>query len=348
MALAASGLRTHIWNNQFYSVLLLCLYPLIMLGLLWCIGAALGVLTTPTPNGTQLQAIAVHAGNSFFFNYWPLMLTAIAIWFVISFFWNTKMMASLSHAKPVTRQEEPALYNLLENLCIAVGQKMPQLYVIESKALNAFASGINDKTYAVTVTRGLLETLDNEELEAVLGHELSHILHKDVRLLMICVVFTGLLGFTAQLFWSQIRYRLFWGNMGSSRRRGGDARIFLVMLVIGAILWVGYMATIFTRLAISRRREFMADAGAVTLTKRPEAMMRALMAISGHSALPADVSDDVRMMCTDNTKAFLGLFQTHPPISARLAALSQISGVSIESLTHSDTSRNSPHNPWLE
>lgn len=347
MALGASGLRTHIWNNQFYSFLLLGLYPLIMLGILWCIGAALGALMTPTANGDHFQAIVVASGNRFFFNYWPIMLTAVTIWFVVSFFWNTKMMASLSHAHPVTRKEEPVLYNLLENLCISVGQKMPQLYVVESPALNAFASGINDKTYAVTVTRGLLNTLDEEELEAVLGHELSHILHKDVRLLMICVVFTGMLGFTAQLFWSQLRYRLFWGGFGRQRRRGGDGRIILVMLAIGAILWVGYMATLFTRFAVSRRREFMADAGSVTLTKRPEAMMRALMAIAGHSALP-QASDDVRMMCTDNTKAFLGMFQTHPLISVRLEALSELSGLDINSVAERFHKEKQHHNPWID
>ena len=137
---------------------------------------------------------------------------------------------------------------------------------------------------------------------------------------MVTVIFTGMLGFAAQMVWSNLRY----GYIYSGRRRGKGNGV-IVMFAIAAVLWVGYMATLFMRFALSRRREYMADAGAVMMTKNPEAMMRALMRISGKDRIP-ETTDDIMMMCVENRRAFMGLFATHPPIEQRIMALSKMTG----------------------
>jgi len=269
---------------------------------------------------------SLHFSKDILHQWWPAIGTFVLIWFMIAYFFQARMIRALSHAHPVTRDEEPDLYNLLENLCISRGMTMPRLEIIETHARNAFASGIDNSSYSITVTRGLLQSLQKDEVEAVLGHELTHIRHGDVRLLIISVIFTGMICFFAQMAWSSIRYSLYTGG-----RRRRDGRLILALLAIAAILWIGYMATMFTRFALSRRREFMADAGSVELTKNPEAMMRALLRISGKDAIP-EATDDIALMCIENSRKFFGLFQTHPPLMDRIQAISTITGTPIPAL----------------
>ncbi len=340
----AEGLQTSIWNNNIRSIALLALYPFIIMGMIWLIAYAVAygqggfdMRRTDDATGTTWLNVGnpEYVANNILVEYWPAILGVIAVWFVISYFWNGRMMRALSHARPVTRQQEPELYNLLENLCIAQGLKTPALSIIETDALNAFASGIDERSYNITVTRGLMKALSKDELEAVLGHELTHILNRDVRLMMVCVIFTGMVGFAAQMVWSNIRYGMLFRSR--SRDREGRGGGFLVMLAVAAILWVGYMATLFTRFALSRRREYMADAGSVKITKNAEAMIRALQRISGRSRLPGAPAD-VHMMCIENAVPFLGLFATHPPIEARIRTLAE--------MTHTDVPGEAPRNPW--
>ncbi len=238
------------------------------------------------------------------------------------------MIRNMAHSHPVKRSEEPALFNMFENLCIAAGIKMPRLEIIETHARNAFASGINDKTFTVTVTRGLLQSLSKDEVEGVLAHEITHIVNRDVRLLIITIVFTGMIGFAAQLVWSKMRYGLLIGGGRGSNNKGGGMLLFIAIAVI---LGIGYVATLFTRFAISRRREYMADAGAVQMTKNPDAMMRALMRIAGKDKIPK-IPNDIAMMCIENRVPFMGLFATHPPIEKRIKSISSTTGSSIPDL----------------
>lgn len=326
------GLQSEIWNNNVRSVLLLALYPLIIFGMVW-VGAYMFAnsqggaqfVRTDTAFDTTWTNVGnpEYVANNIVFEYWPIIAAVIGGWFVISYLFNDMLIRADSGARPVTRTQEPELYNLLENLCIAEGMTMPRLNIIETPALNAFASGVDARSYAVTVTRGLMNTLNKDELEAVLGHELAHIINRDVRLLMVCVVFTGMIGFMAQIVWRSLRFNMF---MPRSRDNKGGAIIALI--VIGIILWAGYMLTVFTRFAISRRREYMADAGSVQMTKNPDAMMRALMKISGQSYI-RETTDDIRMMCIENDRAFMGLFATHPPIKARIAAISKLTNTPV-------------------
>jgi heat shock protein HtpX len=222
-------------------------------------------------------------------------------------------------ARPIQRNENPELYNLLENLCISRGMPMPQLYIIDTMALNAFASGLSDDTYAITLTRGLIETLNKDEIESVIGHELTHIMNRDVRLVVLTVLFTGMLAFAGELLWrslnSSVRYR------SNDRQRGGGVVPFLLLAFV--ILLVGRLLATLLRLALSRRREYMADAGSVELTKRPDAMISALEKISGKADMPL-VPSGVRAMMIENPPGILSLFDTHPPIAARIAVLRRL------------------------
>lgn len=320
---AAIGLHSQVWNNNLKSILLLATYPLLLMGLVWAVATVAGVMIMPyAGDGAVRWAQAAHFGGSLAAAYWPLILTVVVLWFIIAYAFQGRMIRALSHARPVTRAEEPALYNMLENLCISRGLKTPRLEIIETDALNAFASGIDDRSYTVTVTRGLMNRLAPDELEGVLAHELTHIINRDVRLLIVSVIFAGMVGFCAQMVWSVIRFNMFAGN------RNRDGRIVLLLMGVGAVLWVGYMATIFTRFALSRRREYMADAGAVLLTKNPDAMMRALMRIAGHDRIPA-VPDDIALMCIENSQKFMGLFKTHPPLADRIRAIAVTTGTPV-------------------
>jgi len=342
----AIGLKTHIWNNNLRSVALIALYPFLIGLIVWgvaLVGAHVyvpGAASSPGPGPIAGPGFETALGNAnqFIWQYWPAIFTVVLIWFLIAWFFNTKMIRALSGSHPVTRLEEPELYNMLENLCISRGMKMPRLEIIEDPGRNAFASGIDERSYTVTLTRGLIDALAPDEVEAVIAHELTHIINRDVRLLIVSIVFVGMIGFFAQLFWHTMVRSLMFGG----RRR--DARAMMLIMLIGLVLWIGYMATIFTRFALSRSREYMADAGAVELTKNPEAMMRALMRISGKDRFAAE-SPDIAMMCIENSSQFLGLFATHPPIEKRVQALSATTGTPVPDLASAPAPARSA-NPW--
>lgn len=325
MAVKATGLQTHIWNNNLKSIILMGLYPFLIAAIIWACSLAFGYLSGFAPAPEQATLFA----SNIIIQYWPMIFSGVALWFIVAYFFHTKMIRNMAHSHPVTRTEEPELYNLFENLCISVGLKTPRLEIIESHARNAFASGINDKTFTVTVTRGLLQSLSKDEVEGVLAHELTHIMNRDVRLLIITIIFTGMVGFAAQIAWSQIRYSMWFG--GTSRSKKGNGGGIFILFAIVAILWIGYFATLFTRFALSRRREFMADAGAVQMTKNPDAMMRALMRIAGKDQIPK-IPGDIAMMCIENRVPFMGLFATHPPIEKRIKMLSSTTGFHIPEL----------------
>ena len=264
----SAGLQSHIWENNTKSIALLALYPFLILGMVWGIAFVAGAGGQGMSPAADAAPQAASFANHILARYWPMIVTGVAIWFVIAWFFHTKMVRSLSHSRPVTRKDEPELYNLLENLCISVGMKTPRLEIIESHARNAFASGVDEKSYCVTVTRGLMQSLTRDELEAVLAHELMHIRNRDVRLLIVTIIFTGLIGFAAQMIWSNVRYMLWVPRGGGGNNNRGGAMI--LFFTIAAILWIGYFVTLFTRFALSRRREYMADAGAVQMTKTPK------------------------------------------------------------------------------
>jgi len=366
MPSSTAGLQTHIWNNNIKSAMLLLLYPVLIAGIIWAVSFCAGYIyyggniqsydgvvndaSTWSQRDTTSHGMmrAISLANHIMWNDLWIVMLIVPCWFIVAWFFHTKMIRKLSHSHPVTRRQEPELYNLLENLSITAGIQTPRLEIIETHARNAFASGIDQKSFTVTVTRGLMNSLTKDEMEGVLAHELTHILNRDVRLLIITIIFTGMIGFFLQLVWSNVRY----GFIFSGRERS-NGKGLLIMLALAVILFVGYLLTLFTRFAISRKREYMADAGAVQLTKNPEAMMRALQRIAGRDRIP-ETTDDIAMMCIENHKPFMGLFATHPPIEKRIRALSQTTGTPAPKISLPPVERTkrflekrAQGNPWL-
>ena len=193
----AVGLQTYIWNNNLRSTLLLIGFPLLLIGMIYVLQLGLmgaGYLpSTGSLNGDLGYSLRLLIGSA------PLALVVAGVWFVIAYFSNQLIINLATGAQPVTRKDEPELYNLLENLCISRGMRTPTLQIIETDALNAFASGLHEGQFCVSVTRGLIQTLDRDEIEAVLGHELTHIINRDVRTMVIASVFAGIITLLAQV-----------------------------------------------------------------------------------------------------------------------------------------------------
>ena len=302
------GIRQQIARNNTKSILFLLAFPLLIL-----VGAyvVLYILSDQEIERTNTQFLSII----------PMVLIGVAIWFFISYFFHTQMIQSATHSRPLERRENMRVYNLTENRCMSVGMTMPKLYIIESDALNAFASGINEKTFAVTLTRGIINRLNDEELEGVIAHELTHIRNRDVRLLIVTIVFVGIFATIADF---ALRMLLN-GSMSSSRSRkndkgGGALVLLIILLVAGAI----YFLSILFKLALSRSREYMADAGAVELTRNSLALASALKKISGHSTIREVQNDEVKELFIDyKAQGFFSLFATHPPIEKRIQVLEQ-------------------------
>ena len=310
--MGAVGLQTYIWNNNIKSTLLLLGFPLLLLGMVYAFVLLLmgfGYLPTDVSAGALMLSYA------------PLAIGAALIWFVIAYFSYQTIIDLSTGARPVSRQALPRVYNLLENLAISRGMQTPTLRVIDIEAMNAFATGLHEGQYSVTVTTGLLDALDDQELEAVLAHEMTHVINRDVRLMMIASIFAGIITLLAQIIYRSIIWSS-WTGGGDRRRRGGGAGLFILVALAAAA--IGWALALVIKMAISRRREYVADAGAVELTKNPDAMISALQKISGHSEIHAPSS--VRSMFLDDDEGVMGLFATHPPIAKRIEALVRYAG----------------------
>src|SRR6476659_9139719 len=321
--MAAYGLYTHIQSNKRRSVALLIglfvlVYVLVYAGAL--LAEALSARGEPLD---YLMRAAVYD----FVKAFPFATAGAIVWILIAYKFHQSMIDMVTDSSPVTRQEQPALYNLLENLCISRGITMPTLRIADDDALNAFATGLNEKQYSITVTRGLINALNDDELEAVLGHELTHIRNGDVRMLVIAVVIAGVVSFFGEMV-----FRLFFQNalFGGFRRRGGDSDrkggAGLAIIVAVALIVVAWILSIVIRFALSRQREYLADAGSVELTKNPDAMISALRKIEGRGEL-ASANSAVMEMCIDNPRqGFADLFATHPSVESRVDALVKFAG----------------------
>jgi protease htpX homolog len=301
------GIQQQIIRNNTKTTLYLLAFPLLLLA------GTYAVLYFV--NGQDIQAT-----NQHFLQAIPFVLIGVSVWFLISYFFNTQMIQTATHSQPLQRRENMRVYNLTENLCMSVGMTMPKLYIIESEALNAFASGINEKTYAVTLTRGIINTLNDQELEGVIAHELTHIRNRDVRLLIVTIVFVGIFSTIASLAF----HGLLNSSLLSSRRKdekGGGAVVIMVVIVVAAVI---YFLSILFKLALSRSREYMADAGAVELTRNAPALASALRKISGNSTIDEIRNDEVKELFIDyKAKGFFSMFATHPPINKRIQVLEQ-------------------------
>jgi heat shock protein HtpX len=318
--MAAYGLYSHIQSNRRRSIALLVgLFFLIYL-MVYAGALAAEALSVNADSDVLMQL----AWNDFL-HAAPWATVGTALWVVIAYYFHQNMIDALTGGRDVTRAEEPRLYNILENLCISRGITMPKLKVTESDALNAFATGMSDKQYAITVTTGLLKRLNDAEIESVLGHELTHIRNGDVRMMVVAVIIAGVVSFFAELVFRLWFYNGFGFRGGRSDDRRGGGAAFAILIAV-AFIAVAYFLSFVIRLALSRSREFLADAGSVELTKNPDAMISALRKIEGRGELPGATSA-VMEMCVDNPRQGFGeLFDTHPRVDSRVAALVKFAG----------------------
>ncbi len=330
----AFGLRTHAWNTALRSILLLAGFPFLLTMMGYAL--ALFLVAGEAPSIAQglrdatglLPAIIV------------LALILAAIWFAIAWFAHARILDFVTGARRITDpRQEPRLWRLTEALAISRGMVMPRLSVIETQARNAFATGLTRDRTGVTVTRGLMEALDDRELSAVLAHELSHIRNGDARLGLFAVVFAGVITLITDPVWRGLRGIRWRGGVGRSRRsssssssgggrKGGNAGVAGALILIAIVIAVmAHVLAIVLRMALSRNREYLADAGAVEMTQDADAMISALRKVEQRPDMPA-LPDQVRALFLHDSALVRGprWFATHPPIEERVAALVRYAG----------------------
>lgn len=331
------GMQTQISRNNRMSMLLLLMFPLIILGTIWVFLALVNYLGNGyvDPNtGYTVNQLDADTVNHYFLSCLPWTLGGVALWFVIAYFGNTAMIKAATGARSLSRRENPRVYNIVENLCMTCGMEMPKINVIDDPQLNAFASGINKSTYTVTVTTGLLDLLNDEELAGVIAHELTHIRNRDTRLLITSIIFVGIIS-TIMNMVIQMMYHAMWFGGGSRRSdddNKGNGVSMIVILLVGLVCSaVAYFFTMLTRFAISRKREFMADAGGAELCGNPLALASALRKISGDPGLGKVEREDIAQLYIIHPHALSqgmmnfasSLFSTHPDTKERIRILEQ-------------------------
>ena len=330
------GIQTQISRNNMMSLLLLLMFPVIMLGMVWVFIALLNYFGGGYYDqyGNVVHTLDASAVNYYFMRAVPWVVGGVGIWFLVAYFGNAAMVRAATGARPLERRENPRVYNIVENLTMACGMDMPKINVVDDPQLNAFASGIDRQSYTVTVTTGLLERLDDRELAGVLGHELTHIRNHDTRLLITSIVFVGIVSTIMSLVYDMLYRTLLWGSFGNNRNdnRGNGLSAIAVILIGLLCVAIAYIFTLLTRFAISRKREYMADAGGAELCGDPLALASALRKISGDPGLGQVGRDDLAQMYiihphslkpTSIMSALNSLFSTHPDTRERIHILEQ-------------------------
>ncbi len=328
--LPATGLRTHAWNTALRSILLLAGFPFLLV----MMGYAVALLVVAGDAKTVTHGLYLAAGLLPVVI--PIALVVAGIWFVIAWLSHNKLLDLVTGAHRIAdRAEEPRLWDLTETLCISRGMTMPRLAVIETKARNAFASGFTPRQAGVTVTRGLMEALDDRELSAVIAHELAHIRNGDARLGVVAAVFVGVITLITDVVWQGMKFRrlgrltMRGGRSGGSGNRGGGAAVVLALIAIAVVIAVlAHLLALVLRMALSRNREYLADAGAVDMTGDPDAMIGALRKVEQSPAMER-VPDQVRALFLHDSalsRSRVRWFATHPPMEERIAALVRYAG----------------------
>lgn len=344
------GIQTQIWRNNRNTVALLFLFPVILLTMVLMVLAGLdlcGMLCYIESAASRPCIEKVVETDVFhwamiwdcFLMVLPYALGTTLVWFAIAYFANTAIIRHATGARPLERKENLRVYNIVENLCIAGNIYMPKINIVDDPNLNAFASGIDDKSYTVTLTTGIIEKLDDDELSAVVAHELTHIKNRDTRLLVVCIVFVGIF---STLMTISIKLLSGMGRAAASgrgRRNGKGGGGLLIVIVLALLLLicssVAFFFSTLTRLAISRKREYVADAGGAELCGNPLALASALRKISAEPGLEQVRRDDVAQLYIvhpdeEDDGGVSGLvakvnlmFCTHPDTPERIKLLEQ-------------------------
>lgn len=293
-----------ITQNKRNSILLVIVFVIIIL----ILGEGIGVYTRTGPSALAVAGI---------------LCIVMALF---SYYSGDKLILGISHAKPVEKKDNPQLYNVVEEMVIASGLPFPKVYIIDDTAPNAFATGRNPKNASIAVTTGLLQKLNREQLQGVIAHELSHVQNYDI---LFCTIVTVLVGVIALLS-DFMRRSVFWGGSSRSRERGkggGDAIIMIVALLL-AILAPLFAQIL--RFAVSRQREYLADASSVKLTRNPEGLASALELIANDREVLEVANRATQHLYIVNpikpfeSRAQNNIFSTHPPIEERIKRLRTI------------------------
>ena len=324
----------HISQNKRRTALLVLFFPVSLAILAWItlyLLVVFGGLNASSAQTADMMAtsvpIAVSVSTSLAYVL-PFVWLGAMIWLYVSWRVGAPIVLSGTGAKEISRADNPEIYRLVENLCITRGLPVPKIYIMEDPSLNAFATGRDPEHAIIALTSGIIQKLDRAELEGVIAHELAHVENRDIRLMLLVVA--GISFFTLL---AEICFRL---AASSSRRSGkdkGNSAVFF--LVIGIMLMIyGYIVAPLIRLAVSRTREYQADASAALMTRNPGALASALRKISADPRVEAlDNRETVAAMCIANPlgsarffSLISGLWATHPPIEARIAALKEMDG----------------------
>lgn len=304
-----------ITRNKRRTIAYIAVFLVLWLGAGAAVGALATVLTAPTADGSPPDGSDVPAGLLIA----ALLAVAGVLFTVMS---GSRLVLAVAGARPADRRQQPQLYDLVEALALGDGIPTPAIYIVADPSPNAFATGMSPARAAITVTTGLLAMMDREELEGVLAHEISHIRNYDTRLLLVLSTLIGLAGLLAGLLW---RSAIF------TRPRGrANVRIVLLVVAAGALLSViGLILGPLIRLALSRRRESLADASAVQLSRNPAGLIRALRKLQANETPLARTNHLTAAMCIDDPLhhhpgAMHRLFDTHPPIADRIATLERM------------------------
>lgn len=324
------GLYTQQVRNNTKSMLLLVMFPLILLSLVYLFLVIMAQMQADPVYGIDWNEV-----NAQFLTTVPIVVGVVTIWFLIAYFSNTAMIRRATGARPLERKENPRVYNIVENLTMTCGMDMPKINVVDTSELNAFASGIDRDSYTVTVTTGICNRLNDAELAGVIGHELTHIRNRDTRLLIVSIIFVGIMStvmtLAVRLLWNTFLYGGRSTRRSNDRNGGSGVGILVVFAVVAFLAAIGYLFTLLTRFAISRKREYMADAGGAELCGNPLALASALRKISENPALADVERQDVAQLfiihpqnLKDSMMGFMSnLFSTHPSTESRIAYLEQ-------------------------
>lgn len=331
-------MHTQIMRNNRLTIMLLILFPVIILGMVWVFLALVNYFGNGYYDqyGNIVHQLDAATVNYYFMNTIPWVIVGVGIWFTIAYFANTAMVRAATGARPLTRKENPKIYNIVENLCMTCNMDMPKINIVDDPQLNAFASGIDKKSYTVTLTTGIIDRLNDDELAGVIAHELTHIRNHDTRLLITSIIFVGIVSTIMSLV-IQMMYNAFWFGGLSSRSSDdednrGNGLSMIAVFIIGALCCaVAHFFTLLTRFAISRKREYMADAGGAELCGNPLALASALRKISGDPGLNNVKRDDIAQLFIIHPQHFApgmmnffnSLFSTHPDTKKRIEILEQ-------------------------
>lgn len=317
MAISAVGLKTHIWNNNLKSLLFVLCYPILITTTYLSLLTIAFLYITSELKGRSAATIELSSVfREIAFGYWYAPYVIVLGFLAVVYLYNRQRFDIARDMKAVTRTASPTLYETLENLCISRGLAMPYFFIQDHSSCNAYTTGLTPDTYTVVVTSGLVKELTDVEMEAVLAHELTHLINGDTRFVFLTGMVTHMFRVLSEMAWPN---RSGPNEMTAFLNRGvsGGGVMFLLT---GIVLKLSNIGALFAQMFISRKREYMADAGAVELTKNPQALISALKKVAGNTwgfynqhAIKASLF---------NYSNF-GEITSHPPIFARVAAIKQ-------------------------